>query len=109
MTFKVHTTHRHVESFGHNNEHYEYDEPCDDFIDIEVDDEQVHDDVVSMIFDEYFQGGAEYCSIGYFIAYCRNVKERIKKLFDTLDVWDSAIDMYKDELREKYEEEYDRG
>lgn len=110
MTFNIHITHRHVEGAGLNNEYYERIDPCDDYIDHDVDDEQVRDDTVTMIYNDYFQDSvSSVCQIGYYALLRNRIKEQIKQLLVDLDVLDYAVDMHKDELREKYEEEYNRG
>ncbi len=110
MIFTIHITHRYVEGAGLNNEYYEYEEPCDDYIDLDVDDEQVDDDVVSMIFNDYFDDIVfEYCQKGRYWDFRKDFKKQLRQLLDKLNAWDSAVEIYEDELRQKYEEDYNRG
>ncbi len=67
MTFPIHITHRHVEGAGLDNEYYERVEPCDDYIDIEVNDDEVYADVLTMIYEDYFQEiVSDCCIVGYY-------------------------------------------
>lgn len=107
MTFPIHITHRHVEGAGLDNEYYEYDEPCDEYIPIEIADEQVHRDVAEMIYRDYFHEAiAPLDEFEYYANVVDRIKLMIKSFIDDSDVWDEVVEMYHDELRDKYEEEY---
>lgn len=95
--------------FDHNGiDDYDGDTGYD--VNIEVGDKEVHDDVVTMIYDDCFKDSiSEYCRVGYYGTLRDKTKEQIKLLLDNLEAWDSTVDMYKDELHDKYEEEYNRG
>ena len=107
MTFTIHITHYHVEGAGLHNEYYDRDEDCDEYIDIEVDDVTVHRDVVEMIYQDYFaQDYAMLVEPESKDEARRCAKASIKCMLDAFDAWDAAISIYSDELRKKYEEEY---
>lgn len=100
MTFTIHITSRHVEGAGLHNEYYERIEPCDEDIEIEVDDDQVYDDVVEMICNDYFIVTLRKPELVV-------LKKVLRSLLSDLDVLDAAVEMYHDALQEKYEDEYD--
>ncbi len=88
----------------------DYDGDTGGYKEITVPDEEVHDAVVAMIYEEYFdESVSSICRIGYYSTSRDKMKEQIKQLIDDLDAWDYAVDMYADALREKYEGEYNRG
>lgn len=108
MTFTIHITHRHVEGAGLHNEYYERDIPCDEDIDIEIPDEEVHKDIVEMIYRDYFHEAiAPLDSLEFYATVVDRIKLMIKLMLDDLDCWDTVEKMFYDELRNKYEEEYD--
>ncbi len=95
--------------FDHNG-FDDHDGDAGVYKDITIPDEKVHDDVVSMIYEERFDDGVfECCSNGCYRISRDEIKAQLKQLLDDLDAWDSAVEIYADELREKYEEEYNRG
>lgn len=105
MEFTIHIDSTHREGAGFDNEYYEYDEPCDMDIEIEVDDEKVYNDIVEFIYRDYFND--ELSLNGYIKCEVVNkIKERIKQFIYEFDVWDKAIMGYFNELRDKYEDEY---
>lgn len=103
MEFTIHRTHRHVEGAGLHNEYYERDIPCDDYIEIEKDDEEVHKDIAKFVFRDYIRNGLIADKIS------PEVKEqlitRIKLLLDDADAWDKLTEDYHDDLCVKYESE----
>lgn len=108
MEFTIHRTHRHVEGAGLHNEYYERDIPCDDDIEIEIPDEEVHRDVIEMIYHDYFHEAlVPLDEFEYYANVVDRIKLMIKSFIDDLDTWDEVIEMYYDLLQEKYEDEYD--
>lgn len=105
MKFTIHITRRHVERAGLDNEHYEYDAPCDETIELYVADGKVHDDIAQSVYREYFRDGLLMDKVPKEIR--KQLISRIKNLISDFDLWKMFEDAYHDELREKYEEEYD--
>lgn len=107
MTFPIHITKRHCEGAGLHNEYYEYYEECDTFIDYEVDDDQVHEDIADMIFNSYFKESVEaFGDMCYYQTLCRRQKFVIKLLLTDLDIWEAVEEMYYDDLRQMYQRKY---
>lgn len=73
------------------------------YTDIEVPDGDVNNDVAEMIYDDYFRTGAELTNATQLK---KLTVKRITKFMDDFEAWDRAIELYFDELREKYEEAY---
>lgn len=108
MTFTIHITHRHIEGAGLHNEYYERIEPCDEDIEIEIADEEVHRDVVEMIYRDYFHEAlVPLDEFEYYANVVDRIKLMIKAFIDDFDMWDAIVETLYDELRDKYEEEYD--
>lgn len=103
MKFTIHRTHRHVEGAGLHNEYYERDIPCDDYIEIEKDDEEVHKDIARFVFRDYIRNGLLADKISPEVE--NQLITRIKLLLDDADAWDKLAKDYHDELRDKYESE----
>lgn len=94
MKFTIHITHRHVEGAGLHNEYYE---------------REVHRDIVEMIFRDYFHEAiAPLDSLEFYANVVERIKLMIKLMLDDLDIWGAVEKMFYDELREKYEEEYNK-
>lgn len=104
MTFTIHITHRHVEGAWLDNEYYERDEACDEDIDIEVDDGQVHEDIAEMVYMIYIREGFLTKEVPQGVR--EQMIDRLKLFFDDLDIWEKLEEDYKDELQEKYQEKY---
>lgn len=108
MTFTIHITRRHVEGAGLHNEYYERDEDSDENIEIEIPGEEVHKDIVEMIYRDYFHEAiAPLDSLEFYANIVDRIRLMIKLMLDDLDVWDAVEKMFYDELRDKYEKEYD--
>lgn len=109
MTFTIHITRRHIEGAGLHNEYYECDIPCDDDVDIEIANEEVHRDIVEMIYNDYFHEPlAPLDGLEFYANVVERTKLMIKLMLDDLDIWGAVEEMFHDELREKYEEEYNK-
>ncbi len=65
---------------------------------IEIPDEEVHDDVEDMILNDYFRSIREPENR-------EQLKGAIHKLLQDMDAHDKAVELYFDELRDKYEED----
>ncbi len=76
----------------------DYDGDTGEYEEIEVDDEKVHNDAVRMFYEDYFAP-----------LFKGDGSDAVKQLIDDFDAWNSVVEMYADELRHKYEEEYNRG
>lgn len=105
MQFTIHITHCHVEGAGLHNEYWERDIPCDDYIDIEVADETVHNDIAEMVYKQYIRDGLLMDKVPRAVR--EQLIDRVKLLLDDLDIWEQLEQDYYDELCDKYEEQYD--
>lgn len=104
MTFKVFikTGERHFDRNGIDD--YDGDEGYDK--DVEVDAETVHNDVVELVYQDYFaRDFAELVEPESKYEMRRRVKESIKYFIEAVEAWDAAIDLYYAELNNKYAEE----
>lgn len=102
MIFQIHRTHRHIEGAGLHNEYYENDEPCDDYIDHEVDDSEVYAEVEKLVIRNYFNGIVE-------LENRTALQAAVHTLLSDLDLHDDLVKLFYDELKEKYEQEYNNG
>lgn len=106
MIFTIHTTCRHIEGAGLHNEYYEDDIPCDRYIDIEIHDEQVHSDIAEIVYETYIRDGMLTKKVSKEVR--QQLIDRLKLLFDDLDIWDKLEEDYHYDLQEKYEAKYGR-
>lgn len=89
--------------FDHNGiDDYDGDEGYYD--DIEITDEQVHNDIAEMVYKAYIRDGLLMKKVPSEVR--EQLIDRVKLLLDDLDIWDKLEEDYRDELQEKYQEEY---
>lgn len=105
MTFTIHITHRHIEGAGLHNEYYERDIPCDEDIEIEIDDEEVNKALAEIIYDCYFKASVPYIEHSYETIAAR-IKKNIARLISDCDLEDTMRECFADELSEWAQEEY---
>ena len=97
-TSEIHFDHNGIDDYDGDEGYYE---------DIEIADEEVHRDVVEMIYRDYFNETLSPLDKSeFYTTIIERTKLMIKLFIDDLDKWDKVIEMYHDELQEKYEAEY---
>ncbi|MCH5315444.1 MAG: hypothetical protein J1E81_05990 [Eubacterium sp.] len=106
MTFTVHITKRHVEGAGLHNEYYERYEDCDEDIEIEVDNKQVQEDIVDLIYSNFFKDKLKpFKNTPDFKELHKLIKEGIDLMIKDLDLFDTFAEIYHESLQEEYERE----
>lgn len=83
---------------GYSDE-YEYDGVEFDY---EVDKDQLLDEVVNLVFDDYFSKNED---ISGFVGRTVSIKEGIRKFIEDYDLLDALVDDYEDWLKEIFEDE----